>query len=87
MIELFLDQAFYCALHEVICANKLMITWFLLDFRDIMREYRDDSERLDQCSHLDDLSPLSFELDAGQITQVGFTTFVVQSVTHILWCN
>lgn len=52
-----------------------------------MREYRDDSERLDQCSHLDDLSPLSFELDAGQITQVGFTTFVVQSVTHILWCN
>ncbi|OEL32638.1 hypothetical protein BAE44_0006346 [Dichanthelium oligosanthes] len=64
----FLDQI-YCALFEVICANyPTMVNWFLLDFRDNIREYRDDSERLDQCSHLDDPSSSSF--DAGQITQV-----------------
>jgi nucleoporin p58/p45 len=48
----------------------------MLDFRENIREYRDDSERLDQCSHFDDLSPFNFEFDAGQIIQVGFTTFV-----------
>ncbi|RCV40741.1 hypothetical protein SETIT_9G079300v2, partial [Setaria italica] len=41
----------------------------LLRIEDNIREYRDDSERLDQCSRLDDLSPFSFEFDAGQITQ------------------
>ncbi|RLN41087.1 nuclear pore complex protein NUP58-like [Panicum miliaceum] len=36
---------------------------------DNIREYRYDSERLDECSHIDDLSPFNFEFDAGQITQ------------------
>ena len=54
----------------------MMITWFMLDFRDSIREYRYDSEQLDECSHLDDLSPFNFEFDAGQISQVGFTTIV-----------
>ncbi|CAL4919251.1 unnamed protein product [Urochloa decumbens] len=41
----------------------------LLQIEDNIREYRNDSELLDACSRLDDLSPLSFEFDAGQITQ------------------
>ena len=60
----------------MICAkNPMMITWFMLDFRDNIREYRYDSERLVECSHLDHLSPFNFEFDAGQITQVGFYYF------------
>ncbi|XP_039782443.1 uncharacterized protein LOC120649652 isoform X6 [Panicum virgatum] len=42
----------------------------LLQIEDNIREYRYDSEQLDECSHLDDLSPFNFEFDAGQITQV-----------------
>ncbi|XP_039782440.1 nuclear pore complex protein NUP58-like isoform X3 [Panicum virgatum] len=41
----------------------------LLQIEDNIREYRYDSEQLDECSHLDDLSPFNFEFDAGQITQ------------------
>ncbi|CAN6297664.1 unnamed protein product [Urochloa humidicola] len=41
----------------------------LLQIENNIREYRDDSERLDACSRLDDLSPFSFEFDAAQITQ------------------
>ncbi|XP_025794985.1 nuclear pore complex protein NUP58-like isoform X2 [Panicum hallii] len=41
----------------------------LLQIEENIREYRDDSERLDQCSHFDDLSPFNFEFDAGQIIQ------------------
>ncbi|CAL4936135.1 unnamed protein product [Urochloa decumbens] len=41
----------------------------LLQIEDNIREYRNDSELLDACSRLDDLSPLSFEFDAGQIAQ------------------
>ncbi|CAN6292649.1 unnamed protein product [Urochloa humidicola] len=41
----------------------------LLQIENNIREYRDDSERLDACSRLDDLSPFSFEFDAAKITQ------------------
>jgi hypothetical protein len=40
--------------------------------RDKIREYRDESERLDQCSRLYDssISNDNFELDASRIAQV-----------------
>ncbi|KAF8644264.1 hypothetical protein HU200_066507 [Digitaria exilis] len=67
----FLGPSFCCAAFKVICDNNhMMITWFLFDFRDKIREYRDDSKRLDQCNRLDGLSPFSFEFDARRITQL-----------------
>ena len=41
--------------------------------RDKIREYKDESERLDQCSRLHDssISNVNFELDASRIAQVG----------------
>jgi hypothetical protein len=40
--------------------------------RDKIREYKDESERLDQCSRLYDssITNVNFELDASRITQV-----------------
>jgi hypothetical protein len=40
--------------------------------RDKIREYKDESERLDQCSRLYDssISNVNFELDASHIAQV-----------------
>ncbi|WVZ60674.1 hypothetical protein U9M48_010664 [Paspalum notatum var. saurae] len=52
----------------------------LLQIEDKIREYRDDSEQLDQCSHLADLSlcNLRLEIYAGRITQE------VESVSTIM---
>ncbi|KAJ1293451.1 hypothetical protein BS78_01G069400 [Paspalum vaginatum] len=52
----------------------------LLQIEDKIREYRDDSEQLDQCSHLADLSlcNMNLEIYAGQITQE------VESVSTIM---
>ncbi|KAL6655466.1 hypothetical protein ACP70R_006292 [Stipagrostis hirtigluma subsp. patula] len=53
----------------------------LLQIEDKIREYRDESERLDQCSRLYDssVSNISFELDASHIAQeLGGTTTVME---------
>ncbi|XP_062200094.1 nuclear pore complex protein NUP58-like [Phragmites australis] len=53
----------------------------LLQIEDKIREYRDESERLDQCSRLYDssISNINFELDASRIAQeLGGTTTVME---------
>lgn len=53
----------------------------LLQIEDKIRDYRDESERLDQCSRLYDssISNVNFELDASRIAQeLGGTTTVME---------
>ncbi|CAN6204638.1 unnamed protein product [Urochloa humidicola] len=53
----------------------------LLQIEDKVREYKDESERLDQCSRLYDssISNVNFELDASRIAQeLGGTTTVME---------
>ncbi|CAL5064078.1 unnamed protein product [Urochloa decumbens] len=53
----------------------------LLQIEDKIREYKDESERLDQCSRLYDssISNVNFELDASRIAQeLGGTTTVME---------
>uniref|UniRef100_A0A0D9XEE8 Uncharacterized protein n=1 Tax=Leersia perrieri TaxID=77586 RepID=A0A0D9XEE8_9ORYZ len=53
----------------------------LLQIEDKIREYRDESERLDQCSRLHDssISNVNFEHDASQIAQeLGGTTTMME---------
>ena len=53
---------------------KIPRMWFAnyQSCRDKIREYKDESERLDQCSRLHDssISNVNFELDASHIAQV-----------------
>src|SRR5438132_1605513 len=58
-------------LEQLIRAKEcgFLTMWFC---RDKIREYRDESERLDQCTRLYDssISNVNFELDASRIAQV-----------------
>jgi hypothetical protein len=58
-------------LFAVSCVNEFVYLNVQLS-RDKIREYRDESERLDQCSRLYDssISNVNFELDASHIAQV-----------------
>ncbi|KAF8646069.1 hypothetical protein HU200_066033 [Digitaria exilis] len=51
----------------------------LLQIEDKIREYRDDSKRLDQCNRLDGLSPFSFEFDARRITQEAVSIYTIMN--------
>uniref|UniRef100_A0A8R7RE19 Uncharacterized protein n=1 Tax=Triticum urartu TaxID=4572 RepID=A0A8R7RE19_TRIUA len=54
----------------------------LLQIEDKIREYKDESERLDQCSRLHDssISNVNFELDASHIAQELMTV-----VNEMMW--
>lgn len=70
----------HCLVIGIIAADELFAISCTKEFvflnvqfcRDKIREYRDESERFDQCSRLYDssISNVNFELDASRIAQV-----------------
>jgi hypothetical protein len=65
------------------------VVWFANSqfCRDKIREYKDESERLDQCSRLHDssISNVNFELDASRIAQVGLFPLLMFFHQFVTW--